>query len=39
MITILNPAPVQVLSDDIYSYIDYLVINQTEGQLLTGDIS
>lgn len=36
MITILNPAPVKPIQDDLYPFIDYLVINQTEAELLTG---
>lgn len=36
MITIVNPAPVRIIEDDLYQYIDYLVVNQSEAELLTG---
>lgn len=36
MYTILNPAPARVLDDDLYSYLDLIVVNQSECQLLTG---
>ena len=34
--TILNPAPAQVLDDEIYSLCDYLTPNETEATRLTG---
>lgn len=36
MSTIFNPAPASILPDEIYQYVDYLVINQTEAKILTG---
>lgn len=33
---IFNPAPMQTLSDELLKQIDYLIINQTEAQQLTG---
>lgn len=36
MITILNPAPARYLSDDIYPFVDYIILNQTECELLSG---
>ena len=35
MITIFNPAPAKVLDSDIYNYIDYLILNETECEILT----
>lgn len=34
--TILNPAPAQPLSDDLYALCDYLTPNETEASALTG---
>ena len=34
--TILNPAPARVLEEDLYNYLDLIVVNQSECQLLTG---
>lgn len=34
--TILNPAPARVLEEDLYKYLDLIVVNQSECQLLTG---
>ena len=34
MITIFNPAPAKVLDNDIYNYIDYLILNETECEIL-----
>ena len=34
MITIFNPAPAKVLDSDIYNYIDYLILNETECEIL-----
>ncbi|WP_040210419.1 ribokinase [Clostridium polynesiense] len=36
MTTILNPAPAKKFSEDFYKYIDILVINQSECEILTG---
>lgn len=35
MVTILNPAPAALIKDEAYKDIDYLVINQSEAELLT----
>lgn len=35
MKTILNPAPACKISDEIYKYIDYLIVNQTESHILS----
>ena len=37
MITIFNPAPAKVLDNDIYNYIDYLILNEIEGKDLTNE--
>ena len=34
--TILNPAPARVLEDDLYQYLDLIIVNQSECELLTG---
>lgn len=36
MKTILNPAPAKVIPDEAYKYIDILVLNQSECEVLTG---
>jgi ribokinase len=36
MKTILNPAPAKVIPDEFYKYIDILVLNQSECEVLTG---
>ena len=36
MFTVVNTAPAIKYDDKIYSYIDYLVVNQTESQILSG---
>lgn len=36
MITIFNPAPAVVLDNEFFSYVDYLVINETECEIFTG---
>lgn len=36
MTTILNPAPATYLNKDIYHYVDYLIVNQTESEILSG---
>ena len=36
MITILNPAPAYQFDEDFYQYIDYLILNETETEILTG---
>lgn len=36
MKTILNPAPAKVFPDEFYKYIDILVLNQSECEILTG---
>ncbi len=36
MVTIFNPAPAKVLDKDIYNYIDYLILNETECEILSG---
>ena len=35
MITIFNPAPAKTLNETIYNYIDYLILNETECEILT----
>ncbi len=35
MITVVNPAPAAIMSDDFYPLIDYLVVNQSECETLT----
>lgn len=34
--TIMNPAPARILDEDLYDYLDMVVVNQSECQLLTG---
>lgn len=34
--TVFNPAPARVLDKEVYKYIDLIVVNQSECQLLTG---
>ena len=36
MITIFNPAPAKVLDNEFFTYVDYLVINETECEIFTG---
>ena len=36
MITIFNPAPAIKIPDEIYGIIDYLIVNQSESEILTG---
>ena len=36
MITIFNPAPAKELDSNIFKFIDYLVLNETECKILTG---
>lgn len=36
MLVIVNPAPYKKISDDYFKYIDYLVPNEHESELLTG---
>lgn len=36
-ITILNPAPAQKIEDDILKLVDYLILNETELELITGN--
>lgn len=36
MVTILNPAPAQILPMPLYAALDYLIANQTECHILTG---
>lgn len=36
MITIFNPAPAKHLPQDIFTYIDYLILNETECEILSG---
>lgn len=36
MITIFNPAPAKVLDSEIYCYVDYLILNETECEILSG---
>lgn len=33
---VFNPAPMQALSDDLLSQVDYLIVNQTEAEQLSG---
>ena len=35
MITIFNPAPAIKLENEFYSYVDYLIVNETECEILT----
>lgn len=35
MTTILNPAPAQMLSETLYKYTDYLILNETETEIIT----
>ena len=35
LITVLNPAPASSINEDIYKFIDYLIINQSEAEILT----
>lgn len=37
-IIILDPAPAQLLPDEIYSYIDFITPNETEIEILTGSV-
>ena len=37
VITILNPAPIQKLSQELISACDYLIVNETEASFLTGN--
>ena len=36
MVTIFNPAPAKILDSEIYNYIDYLILNETECEILSG---
>jgi ribokinase len=36
VVTILNPAPAQALSDDVLGLVDFLIPNESEAALLTG---
>lgn len=36
MYTILNPAPAKYIEPETYKYIDLMIVNQTETQILTG---
>lgn len=36
VVTILNPAPAQTLSDDVLGLVDFLIPNESEAALLTG---
>ena len=36
MITIFNPAPAKEINKDLYNYIDYLILNETECEILSG---
>ncbi len=36
MITVVNTAPAIKYNDEIYSYMDYISVNQTESQILSG---
>lgn len=35
MITILNPAPANKLTEKLFKYTDYLILNQTEAEIIT----
>lgn len=35
MMTIFNPAPASIIPDDVYEFVDCLVVNQTESKILT----
>ena len=36
MITVFNPAPAKILDSEVYNYIDYLILNETECEILSG---
>jgi ribokinase len=36
MITIFNPAPAKEINKDLYNFIDYLILNETECEILSG---
>ncbi len=36
MTTIFNPAPAFVLEDDIYTFVDVLIVNEVEAEILSG---
>ena len=36
LVTILNPAPAQKVSDEVFKYLDYFIPNQTECEFYTG---
>ena len=36
MLTIFNPAPARKLDDSIFKFVDILIINQTESEIITG---
>ena len=36
MITIFNPAPAKEINKELYNYIDYLILNETECEILSG---
>ena len=36
LITILNPAPAQIVNEDVFNYLDYFIPNQTECEFYTG---
>lgn len=38
MITLFNPAPAREIPDDIYPFIDYLFVNETETNFLSGKL-
>lgn len=36
LITVVNPAPAYLIDEDVYPAIDYLILNETETEILTG---
>lgn len=38
MVTLFNPAPAREIPDDIYPFIDYLFVNETETNFLSGKL-
>lgn len=36
LFTILNPAPARMLDEEVYAYLDLIVVNQSECEVLTG---
>lgn len=34
--TIFNPAPAEILPDEIYKFVDYIIINESEAKIISG---